>query len=892
MRVPSTDRTAADPYGVGRLSEALDDALSAASARALATSATSPTGAPLAALFDAAREALRESIATGTPAGAATVEAAIAELDGILPPPIPGLAEYVTYPRPRIVRRERGPQGERYAVVYRAGGVADGHIQHALTRANGRRLTRGGVPGDEDGRGALVLWSVPLSRGAALRSLLGPHGFVFGGAPAPEPEPEEKTMDEVASLFQTAAVLPPKPKAKAAPRPLASVPAAAPLEVRVTKERSPHGPQAHVRWSRFHAELVRALLAIPDAVDATAAERLPASATEAERAEAALDRFVRLEVRPGALPALLEVAGAVGFDVPDDVRELYREVEERAEKLAALSGAGDLTPEAPWEAEWEEGLARGAARLRPFQRIPAAYAHLTSYAPGGAAARILLTDEMGLGKTVESLVAARACGVLDRGGLLVVCPATLRHNWAKESLFWLGLGADDVTVLTGRKPRRAARPFVVHVHGEDHEVEANADPRERAVTIVNYDVIAHRIEELRTAGFGGVIFDESHYVKNAATKRTSAARYIASGRAPRRRSAGDEKADDAAPIGWRACLTGTPVVNKPQDLIEPLMILGRIAAVCAGTKADFRRRYLRPGTNEPQNLRRLNELLRGSVLIRRTKETVAGDLPAKSRAVVEVDIDNRKEYEACERDVVEWVRKRAERRARMETRVAGLSGSARSLAIQEHARSKAERAAQAQLLVQLGLLKRLAGQGKAAAAADWCRDFLDGTDKKLVVFAHHKDVQALLVERLREAAGEGAVVHVLGDDSAEERNEAVTRFQNDDGVRVVVCSLRAAGVGITLTAASDVCFAEMGWTAAEMDQAEDRCHRIGQATPVTAWYLTAADTVEGRVMDAIEHKRSLAALAVDGAEAADLFTDVAEEVLSSLESDLNARQPG
>jgi SNF2 family DNA or RNA helicase len=107
-------------------------------------------------------------------------------------------------------------------------------------------------------------------------------------------------------------------------------------------------------------------------------------------------------------------------------------------------------------------------------------------------------------------------------------------------------------------------------------------------------------------------------------------------------------------------------------------------------------------------------------------------------------------------------------------------------------------------------------------------------------------------------------VHVLGEDSAASRDAAVTAFQRPDGPQVIVCSLRAAGQGLTLTRASNVAFLELDWTPARLAQAEDRCHRIGQASAVTAWYLVAPDTIDETMAELLEHKRAVIGAVTDG----------------------------
>jgi SNF2 family DNA or RNA helicase len=106
--------------------------------------------------------------------------------------------------------------------------------------------------------------------------------------------------------------------------------------------------------------------------------------------------------------------------------------------------------------------------------------------------------------------------------------------------------------------------------------------------------------------------------------------------------------------------------------------------------------------------------------------------------------------------------------------------------------------------------------------------------------------------------------HLLGRDSARSREEAVRAFQSSDGPQLLIGATRVAGQGITLTRASNVAFLELEWTPAMHDQAEDRCHRIGQHDAVTAWYLLAADTIDETMAALIQRKRGIVAAVTDG----------------------------
>ena len=128
------------------------------------------------------------------------------------------------------------------------------------------------------------------------------------------------------------------------------------------------------------------------------------------------------------------------------------------------------------------------------------------------------------------------------------------------------------------------------------------------------------------------------------------------------------------------------------------------------------------------------------------------------------------------------------------------------------------------------------------------------------MFARHVEVQEAVLERFPDA------LHLLGRDSAAAREAAVHAFQSPDGPTLIVCATRVAAQGITLTRASNVAFLELEWTPAMHDQAEDRCHRIGQHDAVTAWYLLAAETIDETMARLIQRKRAIVGAVTDGRE--------------------------
>jgi SNF2 family DNA or RNA helicase len=399
-----------------------------------------------------------------------------------------------------------------------------------------------------------------------------------------------------------------------------------------------------------------------------------------------------------------------------------------------------------------------------------------------------LADEQGLGKTVEALTALEADGAYPA---VVVCPASMKLGWERETQRWL--------------PHRSVS--VVHGRGT---VPAAAE-----ITIVNYEVVAAHYGTLTRERPRGLVVDESHYCKNPQAKRTQAVRRLAAA---------------VTPGGLRLALSGTPVLNHAEELIAQLRIIGRMDEF--GSGASFARQFRGMVSEE-----RLHWHMRRACFVRRLKAEVLPQLPAKRQVVIPVALNNESEYRLAERDVIAWLRSQPLDLSELNAKIAATL--------------------RAQRLAQLGTLQRLAARGKLAAALAWIEDFL-ASEEPLVVFARHVEVQRAVLARFPEA------LHLFGDDSLTAREASIAAFQEGDGPRLIVCATRVAAQGITLTRASNVAFLELEWTPAMHDQAEDRCHRIGQHDAVTAWYLLAANTIDETMARLIQRKRATIAAVTDG----------------------------
>lgn len=514
----------------------------------------------------------------------------------------------------------------------------------------------------------------------------------------------------------------------------------------------------------------------------------------------------------------------VSLEARSQLRGLgIRDAESKAlsERLRLLSCADD----APLVVE---GL---GGELRPFQRAGVAYVL-------AADGRALIGDDMGTGKTVQSLACVQARGAFPA---VVVCPASVKLAWRDHVMGPMRWRPDHPIPRDGWLPGR--RAVVLTGRRPDPVALAGAD-----VIILNWEVLADWLEVLKSARPRAVIYDESHYAKSAGSGRAKAALTLTTSM-PR----------DALLLAT----TGTAVMNRPVELVSQLRLLRRLGDF--GGSGAFRNRYcdrfwdgFRWNDSGASNLEELNLLLRETCFVRRTKQQVMRDLPPKRIARVPVALTNRRVYARAEAETIRFLMDAVLLDEEFTARIAGLPAAEREELIRERRDDRAERARRAEKIVRMNLLRRVAGEGKLRAACWWIQEFLESTDAKLVVFAHHVPVQRALLRQFPDAA------RVLGESSAQDRQRSIDEFQGNPECRLIVCSLKAAGVGITLTAASDVLTIELDWTPATHDQAEDRAHRMGQPGSVTCWYLLADGTIDEDMDELIEQKRQITSATLDG----------------------------
>jgi SWI/SNF-related matrix-associated actin-dependent regulator 1 of chromatin subfamily A len=487
-------------------------------------------------------------------------------------------------------------------------------------------------------------------------------------------------------------------------------------------------------------------------------------------------------------------AAALAEHAGDEIRERLLQLREQHKKNLEASRAADADVDVVVPAGLE---------LRPYQRAGVAW--LLSHK------RALLGDEMGLGKTIQVLAAVNT---LRLRRVLVVCPKTLVLNWLNEARKWL-------------------TDLEAHAYSNGRNGDAGFLQRD-GFYIINYEKLNKINVETE---LDCLVVDESHYVKNPKAQRSKRV----------------EEISRKAKRVW--LLTGTPIPNRPIELFHPLRILRH---PLADNWFYFAKRYCDAYqskwgwvTDGAANLDELQEKLRSTVMIRRKKQDVLTELPAKVRQIV---VLNSEDYrDALADELGAWRRYEdalAEHQARVElARAEGDEAYAKAVAeLRDAARHAFEEISRARHRLALA---------KADDVVEHVKDIAE--QHKVVVFAHHHDV----IDKIAEALAEFGCVVVDGRVPAEQRHERIQRFQNDPTCRVYVGSITASGVGVTLTAASHVVFAELDWVPGNITQAEDRLHRIGQKDTVFVQHLVVDGSLDARMAKALVEKQRVADEALD-----------------------------
>ena len=429
----------------------------------------------------------------------------------------------------------------------------------------------------------------------------------------------------------------------------------------------------------------------------------------------------------------------------------------------------------------------------PPGTTPKEYQHAgVEFAAARANGNVLFGDAPGLGKTAEAILLNNARGTSYH---LVVCPASLRLNWEREIWRWSTI--PNVTTY----PVLKAKDGVSLAHN---------------YVIISYDLLRNPsiLNALMAERWDCIIYDEAHYLKDPRGNQRT--RVIC--------------APDLLPsvAGATTLATGTLLPNQPIECYNAIRLLDH-GAINGASLEDFREFYydigegfvtkFDPATkkfkqtwsnrvrNVPRNLDHLQDVLRGTIMVRRLKEQVLHELPPKQWHPFPLAVT------AGMREAMKHP---------------GWQAAEKLYALDGHAFDRGVPVDGA-----VSTARRLLGEAKAEPVASYIEELLDAGTDKLVVSGWHHSVLDILRGRLER----WGLVYMDGSTSATAKQRAVDRFQSEAGVRIILGQMMPLGEGWTLTAAQDVVFAEPDWVPGKNDQLLDRINRIGQTGGYTIGHI-------------------------------------------------------
>lgn len=441
----------------------------------------------------------------------------------------------------------------------------------------------------------------------------------------------------------------------------------------------------------------------------------------------------------------------------------------------------------------------------PFQKagLATALSRLRPFAPDRAGRGVLFGDEPGLGKTLQAIGLVNA--LPDVHTVLIEVPSSLKINWRNEIRRWLAREF-EVTILEGTKPIPRLIEYLATM------------PRDVRIVIINYDILYAWVDELAKVHWDMRIRDEAHKLKNPKARRTRAALAI-------------------EPT-YKVDLTGTPI---PNNVMEGYTIFRDLDPVEFENERQYRGRY----AFSTANLGELQQRLRSTIMIRRLKRDVLKELPPKRRQVIEMPVtaETRAAIEA------EMAAARAGEERLQELRAAVELAKVTESQEQYEAAVAALKEGATAAFTEMALLRHATAVAKIPDVIRHVESLVE-EGQPIVVFGHHRDVIEAIQRHFNAA-------RIWGGMSPEAKDAEVTRFQTDESCMVFVGQFEAAGVGLTLTRSSICVMAELDWVPANVSQAEDRVHRIGQGDPVLIQHLVLEGSLDATMAQRLVEKQDI-----------------------------------
>ena len=407
----------------------------------------------------------------------------------------------------------------------------------------------------------------------------------------------------------------------------------------------------------------------------------------------------------------------------------------------------------------------------------------------------LLADDMGLGKTVQTL--AYVASEKQSMPVLVIAPLVTLNNWQREIERFMKKKSRNGRIMENGNPTSTM------IRTGKKEDLGNFD-----FYIINYELLHKRLGDLLNLNIRTLVCDEVQHLRSKTTQKYTAIKKLAALKS----------------INYRVGLSGTPIYNHGSeiwsivDILKP-GLLGNFKEFCEYfCYLDERGKAIVLENKRTS----LHEELKKHVMIRRKKSDVLKDLKDKVRYKEIIAADET--YYKNQLDQI-W-HKHEEELKNAETEF--------------YKSASYQRAIQSE--------RQAAGIAKLPRVIDFVKNIME-IEESVVVFCHHKSIHKLLHESLHEFSP----VSIIGGQTDKARQDSIDRFQNGD-TKLMIAGLRAGNLGINLTKAKYVIFAELDWSPAYHYQAEDRLHRIGQKNTVFAYYLIGSGTLDDHVADILVDK--------------------------------------
>jgi superfamily II DNA or RNA helicase len=508
------------------------------------------------------------------------------------------------------------------------------------------------------------------------------------------------------------------------------------------------------------------------------------------------ERVSAIRLRLGCIPEDMPLADAIRLAIKDPFIDGFSDMPELESMYEALRN--EVPPEILPAPEKMKG------ELRPYQKLGYSWLAFLSGIGIGAC----LADDMGLGKTVQALALVQR--YLDMGRLrpvLLICPTSVIETWRLEAeKFFPSL---SLYIHHGRDRRRG--------DAFSRAAESNA------VVMSSYALLHRDAELYKNIDWHGIILDEAQNIKNPDTRQARAARSL--------------RAD------WKIALTGTPIENHVGDIwsIMEFLMPGML-----GNRKYFADCYIKPITSAPDSaaMEKLRNTVRPFIMRRlKTDPAIAPDLPRKIETMEYCGLkrEQMKLYADAADEFTTWI----EGASGIKRRGLVLAGLTKMKQICDHPALFAkdgnlapERSSKLERLMSLA------------------EEMYESGDRTLI-FTQYVEMGGILKYQLQEHFGR-EVFFLHGSVPRADRDKMVRAFQESEGARFFVLSLRAGGVGLNLAKANHVVMYDRWWNPAVETQAVDRAYRIGQTSSVQVHIFCCKGTLEERIGDMIASKKTLA----------------------------------